>query len=190
MYSASTYAPFGLVPAYHGSGGIVRPTTYSIRSTYGTYILENAPVKIIPSSTGEGTIAFADPADRAIGSFQGVRWTDSNGITQFSNKWTASTVGTDIVCNVTEDPNIFYEIQANDTLTVADIGKQYNWTTEGSNTTVGLSTVGLDVSSVATNNGLQVMGLRVGPDNNWGDAYPIVIVRVSEHQFVADVAAF
>ena len=44
------------------------------------------------------------------------------------------------------------------------------------------------VPSVATNNGLQIVGLRPGPDNAWGDAYTTVNVRISEHQFVADVA--
>lgn len=183
-------APFGLKPAYHGGGGIVRPTIYSITSGYATNILANAPVKIVPSSTGEGTIALAAPADRAIGTFAGVTWTDSDGTQRFSNKWTASTTGTNITCWVTEDPNIFYQIQANDTLTVADIGKQYDWSTESGNTTVGNSNISLNVGSVASNDGLQVMGLTAGPDNNWGDAYPIVIVRISEHQFVADVASF
>lgn len=187
---SATAAPFGLKPAYHGGGGTIRPTSYSITSGYATNILANGPVKIVPSSTGEGTIAAAAAADRAIGSFAGVRWTDTDGLTRFSNKWTASTTGTDIECWVTEDPNIFYEIQANATLTVADIGKQYNWTAESGNTTVGNSNIALDVASVASNNGLQVMGLRPGPDNNWGDAYPVVIVRISEHQFVADVAGF
>lgn len=187
---SATAAPCGLRPAYHGGGGIVRPTIYSIRSGYATNILQNAPVKIVPSSTGEGTIAFADPADRFIGTFQGVTWVDSDGVQRFSNKWTASTTGTEIQCWVTEDPNIFYQIQADDTLTVADIGKQYNWNTESGNTTVGLSNISLDVASVASNNGLQIVGLRPGPDNAWGDAYPIVIVRASEHQFVADVAGF
>lgn len=187
---SATAAPFGLKPAYHGGGGTLRPTIYSITSGYATSILANAPVKIVPSSTGEGTIAFAAAADRAIGSFAGVTWTDSDGVQRFSNKWTASTTGTNIQCWVTEDPAIFYSIQANDTLTVADIGKQYNWTAESGNTTVGNSNVALDVASVATNNGLQIVGLTPGPDNAWGDAYPIVTVRISEHQFVADVAGF
>lgn len=183
-------APFGLLPAYHGGGGIVRPTSYTITSGYATSILGGGPVKIVPSSTGEGTIAAAAAGDRAIGTFMGVRYTDSNGITIFSNKWTASTTGTDIECWVTEDPNIFYQIQANATLAVSDIGKQYDWSAESGNTTVGNSNISLNVSSVATNAGLQLVGLRVGPDNAFGDTYPTVIVRISEHQLVADVAGF
>lgn len=183
-------APFGLLSVYHGGGGIIRPSAYTITSGYATSILAGGPVKIVPSSTGEGTIAAAAAGDRIIGTFQGVRWTDSDGITRFSNKWTASTTGTEIECTVTEDPNIFYQIQANATLAVSDIGKQYDWSAESGNTTVGNSNISLNVSSVATNAGLQLVAIRNGPDNAFGDAFPIVIVRISEHQFVADVAGF
>jgi hypothetical protein len=187
---SATAAPFGLKPAYHGSGGTVRPTSYSITSGYSTSILANGPVKIVPSSTGNGTIAAAAAGDRSIGTFMGVRWTDSDGRTNFSNKWTASVTGTNIECWVTEDPNIFYEIQANASLTTGDIGGQYDWSAESGNTTVGNSNISLNVASTATTAGLQVMGLRPGPDNAWGDAYPVVIVRINEHQFVASLSAF
>ena len=187
---SASAAPFGLKPAYHGGGGTTRPTSYSITSGYAANILANGPVRIVPSSTGEGTIRAAAAGETAIGSFVGVRWTDADGMTHFSNKWTTGTTGTDIECWVTEDPAIFYEIQANTTLTVADIGKQYDWSAESGNTTVGNSNISLDVASVASNAGLQIVGLRPGPDNAWGDAYPIVIVRISEHQFVANVAGF
>lgn len=184
---SATAAPFGLKPVYHGGGGIVRPTSYAIVSGYATSILAGGPVKIV---TASGGINAAAAGDRAIGAFAGVRWTDSDGVTRFSNKWTASTTGTDIECWVTEDPNIFYEIQANATLTAADIGNQYDWSAESGNTTVGNSNVSLNVASTAANAGLQIVGLRPGPDNAWGDTYPTVIVRISEHQFVADVAGF
>lgn len=187
---SATAAPFGLLPAYHGGGGTVRPTSYSITSGYATSILSGGPVRIIPSSTGEGTIAAAAAGESAIGTFMGVRWTDSDGMTRFSNKWTASTTGTSIECWVTEDPNIFYQIQANATLTQGVIGRQYDWSAESGNTTVGNSNVSLNVASAATNAGLQIVGLRPGPDNAWGDTYPTVIVRISEHQFVANVASF
>lgn len=187
---SASATPFGLQPAFHPSGTI-RPTQYTITSGYASNILQGQPVKIVPSSTGEGTIAAAAIGDRFIGSFIGAAYVDANGSYQFVNKWTASTTGTNIVCWVSSDPSIVYSIQADDTLTVADIGKQYDFgTITAGSTTTGLSAVSLDVASVATNASLQVVGLTPGPDNAWGDAYPIVQVRVSEHQFVADVAGF
>lgn len=187
---STTAAPFGLIPAFHISGTI-RPSAYTILSGYGTNILANQPVKIVPSSTGEGTIAAAAVGDRFIGTFQGVRYTDANGIPQFANKWIASTTATDIVCWVSYDPAITYDIQANATVDVTSIGKQYNTSTIGTGSTVvGLSTMSLDVSTATTNAQLQIIGITPGPDNAWGDNFPIVQVRISQHQMVADVAAF
>ena len=178
--------PFGLRPAFSPSG-VVRPTVYSILTGYTSNILGNQPVKIGTN----GTIEAAAINDRFIGSFQGVEFTDTDGRRRVSNKWTASTSATEIVAYVTLDPTIVYEIQANATMTVANIGEQYDYTviTAGS-TVVGLSQMMLDVASTATNASLRVIGLSPGPDNAWGDNFPIVEVQISEHQNVADRIAY
>jgi hypothetical protein len=187
---SATSAPFGLRPAYSPSG-TVRPTQMTIRSTYASDILQNQPVKIVTSSTGEGTIAAAAIDDRFIGTFQGVEFTDSDGRRRYSNKWTASTTGTDIVAYVTIDPTIVYEIQSNAALAITDIGKQFDFTTIGTgNSTVGISAMMLDVASAATNASFRLLGITPGADNNWGDTYVIAQVQISEHQNVADVAAY
>ena len=187
---SSTSAPFGLRPVYSPSG-TVRPVAMSILTGYASNILQNQPVKIVPSSTGEGTIAVAAAGDRFIGTFQGVEFTDSDGRRRVSNKWTASTAATDIVAYVTLDPTIVYEIQSDAALAVTDIGKQYDFTTAGTGSTVtGLSAMMLGVSTAAANAGLRLLGITPGPDNNWGDTYVIAQVQISEHQNVADVAAY
>jgi hypothetical protein len=187
---SSVSQPFGLRPVYSPSG-TVRPTAYSILTGYAANILQNQPVKIVTSSTGEGTIAAAAIGDRFIGTFQGVEFTDSDGRRRVSNKWTASQAGTDIVAYVTLDPTIVYEIQSNAALAVTDIGKQYDFTTIGTGSTVvGISQMMLDVASAAANASFRLIGITPGPDNNWGDAYVIAQVQISEHQNVADVAAY
>lgn len=187
---SSVSQPFGLRPVYSPSG-VVRPTAYSILTGYASNILQNQPVKIVTSSTGEGTIAAAAIGDRFIGTFQGVEFTDSDGRRRVSNKWTASQAGTDIVAYVTLDPTIVYEIQSNAALAVTDIGKQYDFTTIGTGSTVvGISQMMLDVASAAANASFRLIGITPGPDNNWGDTYVIAQVQISEHQNVADVAAY
>jgi hypothetical protein len=187
---SSVSQPFGLRPVYSPSG-TVRPTAYSILTGYASNILQNQPVKIVTSSTGEGTIAAAAIGDRFIGTFQGVEFTDTDGRRRVSNKWTASLAATDIVAYVTLDPTIVYEIQSNAALTVADIGKQYDFTTIGTGSTVvGISQMMLDVASAAANASFRLIGITPGPDNNWGDTYVIAQVQISEHQNVADVAAY
>jgi hypothetical protein len=187
---SSVSQPFGLRPVYSPSG-VVRPTAYTILTGYASNILQNQPVKIITSSTGEGTIAAAAIGDRFIGTFQGVEFTDSDGRRRVSNKWTASLAATEIVAYVTLDPTIVYEIQSNAALAVTDIGKQYDFTTIGTGSTVvGISQMMLDVASATTNASLRLIGITPGPDNNWGDTYVIAQVQISEHQNVADVAAY
>lgn len=183
---SSTSAPFGLRPAYHPSG-VVRPTAYTILTGYTSNILQNQPVRI----ASDGSIEAAAIGSRFIGVFQGVEYTDTNGRRQVSNKWVASLAATEIVAYVTLDPNIIYEIQSNAALNLTDIGKQYDYTaiTAGS-TTTGLSQLMLDVASSAANASLRVIGLGNAPDNAWGDTYVIVQVEISEHQNVADVAAY
>jgi hypothetical protein len=186
---SATSAPFGLRPAFHPSG-IIRPTAMSIESGYNANILQFQPVKIGAS----GTIEAAAATEAAIvGTFMGVEFTDTDGRRRVSNKWTAATSATDIVAYVTTDPAIVYEIQANSSLVITDIGSQADFAsvTAGS-TTTGLSAAMLDAAQKTSsgNEILRIVNLGTEIDNAWGDAYTIVQVQISEHQFVADKAAF
>ena len=99
---SSTDAPFGLRPAFHPNG-VIRPVAMTIESGYNANILQFQPVKIGAS----GTIEAAAATEAAIvGTFMGVEFTDTDGRRRVSNKWTASTSGTDIVAYVTTDPAI------------------------------------------------------------------------------------
>lgn len=183
----STSAAFGLRPSYHGRGGLIRPVARSIASAYASNILQNQPIKI----GTDGYVQAAAIGDRFVGSFQGVEYTDSDGRRRVSNKWLANTVATDIVAYITEDPGIIYEIQTNATVAVGDIGKEYDFTTiTAGSTTTGLSALMLDVSSSAANASLQLLNVAPYAGNAFDDTYVIVQVRISEHQEVADVAAF
>jgi hypothetical protein len=122
----------------------------------------------------------------------GVEFTDTDGRRRVSNKWTAGTSATDIIAYVTTDPAIVYEIQSDATLSIADIGSQMDFdsVTAGS-TTTGLSAAMLDVATKTTSgNALcRVVNLQPDVNNAWGDAFVVVQVQISEHQFVADRAA-
>lgn len=182
---SSTASPFGLRPAYHPSG-VIRPVYTTIATGYATTIYQFQPIKIVAA----GGIEAAAAGDRFIGTFLGVEWTDSDGRRRYSNKWTASTAGTDIVAYIVRDPAIVYEIQSNAALTLADIGEQFDFSAAAGNTTTGLSSQTLDVASTAANAGLRLLGITPGPDNAFGDTYVNAQVNISEHQDVADVAAY
>ncbi len=181
---ASTSAPFGLRPSNHSSG-FVRPIAMTIATGYATAIYQNQPVKI-----ADGVIEAAAVGDRYIGTFQGVQYTDANGRPQYLPYWPAAAAGTNIVAYVTLDPLITYEIQSNAALTVADIGAQYDFTIAAGSTVTGLSAQMLDVASVANNASMRVINLAPYPNNAWSDTYVIVLVQISEHQNVADIADY
>lgn len=181
---SSVASPWGLRPAWHPSG-CIRQAQGTIASGYGTNIFQFSPVQILAA----GQLAVAAAGARAVGVFLGVEWTGADGRRRVSNMWTASTTGTEIVAYYTFDPDLVYEIQADASVTIAGMGQQYDWTALAGNTTTGLSSVALDVATAGANAGLRVIGLNPGPDNAFGDSFPLLQVQISEHQYRADVAS-
>jgi len=158
----------------------------TIVSAHPANIFADEPVQI----NAAGFIVGAAPGTRAIGTFQGVEYDDVEGRHRVSNRWIANTVATNIrAYYIQAQDTIMYEIQANAALSQAAIGQQYDWTALGGNTITGNSSVALDVASAAVNAGLRVLGINPGPDNEIDDPFPIVLVQVSEHQTVADIAS-
>ena len=189
---SSTSAPFGLQPIYHTSGS-VRPQQFTLVDNYGTTLLQNQPVKI----GTDGTLQAATAGQAFIGAFQGVEFTDSDGRRRVSNKWVASTTGTDVIAYATSDPQIVYQIQSNNaggvTLNLTNIGNQADTSTAGTGSTVtGLSNMTLDTATLTTSGSaqLRIIGLTPYADNAWGDNYVIAQVEIAEHQFTADKVAF
>lgn len=180
------YTPFGLQPAYHPSGTI-RPDEATIASGYGSNIYNGSPVAYV----GTGGIALAAAGAAAAGVFQGCEYNTPNaaGRRVISNYWPANTVATNIVAYLTTDPEIVYQVQANATLAATAIGSTYDWSANVSasgDVATGQSTVGLNVASKSTaptGAGLIVMGLVKAANNNWDDAYPVVLVKIAEPQF-------
>lgn len=185
-------APFGLRPTFHPSG-TVRPNAVTIASAYNTNIFQFSPVGFVAAGTIAMVAVGGTGVAGACGTFMGVEYTPTNGRRVLSNTWPANQVATEIVAYITQDPYITYAIQASATLTRAQaMGNQYDWTVNDStagNTVTGLSNVALDAASAAANASMRVVGLTPGPDNDWGDNFPILDVQLSEHQFVATIAA-
>jgi hypothetical protein len=183
--SSTVNAPFGFQPIYHASG-FVRPQQFTLTDSYTSTILQYQPVKL-----AAGVVAPAAAGDAIIGTFMGVEFTDADGRRRVSNKWIANNYGTNIIVYVTSDPYIVYQIQSNAAVNIDDIGEQFDFgnITSGS-TTTGLSTAVLDVASSAANAQMRLIGITPGPDNAWGDTYVICQVEISQHQNVADAAAY
>jgi len=193
---SATNAPFGLRPAYFPTGlERAQALANGITSGFAANILKGQPVVYGEASNQTGVSkngnilpAVATSNTPVTGAFAGVEFTDTTGRRRVSNYWPASTTGTDITAYFYNDLNIVYEIQTDATMAQTSIGGTFLFSniTAGSSTT-GLSAATLGVSTAvadgATTGQMRVVDIAPYPDNNWGDAYVIVRVQLTNTQF-------
>ena len=105
------------------SGGQSR---YRIAANYGTSIFQGDMVAQVTGGTVEvhadgGTVPV-------VGVFNGVQYTDpTSGDQVFSNYYPASTNASDIIAFIIDDPDVVYEVQADDTFPVTDLFGNIDW---------------------------------------------------------------
>jgi hypothetical protein len=182
---SATNAPFGLRPAFHPSGlDRAQALAGGIVSGYASAILKGQPVRYV---TG-GVIEPAAAGQAFVGAFAGVEFTDTTGRRRVSNNWPASTAYQtgSCVAYFYADQNIVYEIQADGSLAQTSIGDEADL----SNVTAGSTTTGLSQATLSTTlvgAGLtaqcRIIDIAPYPDNDWGDAFTVVRVNISEYQF-------
>ena len=185
---SSTNAPFGLRAAYSPSG-IIREMQGTILSTYAADLYTGQPVKM----GTDGTLQAAGSSGTYIGLFAGCQYLPSGAQRPvISPSWPSGTTATEIIAYYTMDPYLVYEIQADGTVNQTNIGNQYNFSAVTSSNGLGYSIATLGVSTVTTSGNAQmrVIGIANGIDNAAGDAYTVVQVQISQHQYVATLAAF
>lgn len=185
----ATSAPFGLRPAMHGSGGVIRPSRHVIDAGYTTALYKGSPV--IVHTDGNINLAAAN-SGRIDGVFVGCEYTDATGKRNVSNYWPGTAGATNIVAWVYDDPNLIYEIQANATMAIGTRGGGYGVAASpGSGSTLtGISTASLDVATAATGTKqFLIVDIAAGEDNAWGDTYPIVRVKLGNSLFAAALTA-
>tara|TARA_R100000700_G_scaffold34658_1_gene42843 strand:+ start:171 stop:758 length:588 start_codon:yes stop_codon:yes gene_type:complete len=106
-----------------------------------------------------------------VGVFNGVQYTDpTTGDTVFSNHYPGSIAASDIIASVIDDPNVVFEVQADDTFPVADLFGNFD-IVDGSpvgDTKSGISNLELDVTTGATTATLPLKCIDISqdPDND------------------------
>lgn len=184
---SSISAPFGLRPAYKEGGTPVSTSILgTILSTYNANIFLYSPVKI----GTDGTLQLAAAGEAFVGAFMGVEYKDPATQRQvLSNRWLAGTVAEEVQAYYSRDPYITYQIQADGPVAVTNIGNQADTTVAtAGNAVTGLSEVMLATAGLVDSGEfkqLRVVGIPPGPDNAPGDAFTIVEVQISDHQYVA-----
>jgi len=202
------YHPSGLDRAvpFVGTNTFVPGTTYTAPYSLssGQSFWQFQPVAI--TSSGQLTIANQTASSgKVYGVFDGVEYTNSDGrrsVAKYAAKTTLD-ASTNIVFWIFSDPALVYEAQVNGSATSAAIGTEYNFdTTTGSTVTdgyaignggAGFSTTALLATAVGSGNQGQVRVVGLGREvaypagntNQWGDAYTIVQVQISNNQFAA-----
>jgi hypothetical protein len=187
---ANSDAPSGLTPAKHLTGGVIRPSVYSIASGYATSIFTGQLVKSTGTTKGVNVCAATE---RAVGVFAGCQYIDASGDFQFRPYWPASTTvlsGTTVQAFVYDDPEILFEIQASAGMAVTDIGSVADITGTSGSTTTGQSTQELDSSTLSASGSaqLKVYELVNRPDNDYGTNAK-VLVLINEHEMKAAMTA-
>jgi hypothetical protein len=161
---ANVNSPNGFTPAYHMSGGTIRPSEFEIASGTNASIFSGDVVNLSSGLVIQGTATGAP-----LGVFYGVEYQATDGSVVFSKVWTADTVtlGTaNAKAYVYADPDIVYEAQSTGTPTQASIG-----TTNTISTTAGDSNTGRSKEGVTTttSSGIAtVVGFVDRPDNSIG----------------------
>jgi hypothetical protein len=185
---ANKDAAFGMKPVRMIGGAPYTggQSRYRIAANYGTSIFQGDMVAQVTGGTVEvhadgGTVPV-------VGVFNGVQYTDpTSGEQVFSNYYPASTNASDLIAFVIDDPDVVYEVQADDTFPVADLFGNFDivYTTAGS-TSTGISGAELDVTTGATATTLPIKAIDISQDPNNSDvgaAHTNVLVVIQNSVF-------
>jgi|TARA_R100000455_G_C6263014_1_gene118278 hypothetical protein len=191
---SATAAPFGLRPIGRlDSGSLEVFRQYPIASGYGTNIAMGDIVQLVDGGTAttiEKQSATGDDSTEIdmVGIFLGCKFTDPNtNQMTFSQLWPASTVASDAMAYVVDDPNVLFAIQADAAPTnTGDIyGKNTLLVQTAPNTTLKVSRVALDISELSTDaqNPIRVIDYLGGDQGDEkGTTYPILVCKFNYHQ--------
>jgi len=184
---ANVNKPFGLRPIGNLSAtGAQKQYGYQIADNQSGAIYQGDLVVVY-----DGYIIKYDEATHAAptGVFNGCQYNDPTRANKptWKNYYPGSidiTTG-QIDCEVLDDPNQLFLIQADGAVTQANIGKNADPTasTTGS-TTTGISAGTLKSSSIAKTAALtfKIVGISNSPDNAIG-TYTVVVVKLNQHQY-------
>jgi hypothetical protein len=182
---ANVDKPFGLRPIGNLSAtGAQKQYGYLIEDNQSGAIYQGDLVTIV----GGYVVKFAPGTHAAaLGVFNGCNYVDpSTGKPTWKNFYPGSvniTAGT-IQCDVLDDPNQLFLIQADEDIVQADIGKNADVIGTGGSSTTGASSMELDSSTIADTAALnlKIVGLWSAPENELGD-FAVVVVKINEHLY-------
>tara|TARA_B100000519_G_scaffold202282_1_gene220170 strand:+ start:544 stop:1131 length:588 start_codon:yes stop_codon:yes gene_type:complete len=184
---ANKDAAFGLKPSRMMGGGAYTggQSRYRIANNQSGAIFQGDLVKQLTGGTVSR--AAASSTVPVVGVFNGCQFTDptSKEVT-FSNHYPGSVAAADIIAFVVDDPDVVFEVQADDTFPVADLFGNFDIVDQSTtgDTSSGRSNMELDVTTGATTTTLPLKAIDISqdPDNSdVGNANTNVMVVIQNH---------
>jgi hypothetical protein len=168
---ANKDSAFGLKPVrmmsgapYSGGQSRYRIASGATTPIYQGDLVTQLTAGVLGRHAATGTVPI-------VGVFNGVSYTNSEGEQVFKNYYPGSITASDIIANVIDDPNVVFEVQADDTFPVADLFGNFD-IVDGSpvgDTSSGQSNTELDVTTGATTATLPLKALDISQDPNNSD---------------------
>ena len=176
---------FGLKPLGNLSAtGSQKQYGYEIADNQAGAIFQGDLVTIV-----NGYVVKFLPATHsaALGVFNGCNYVDpTTGKPIFSNYYPGSVNITQgiISADVLDDPSQLFIIQADASVVQANIGKNADVIGTGGSTTTGVSTMELDVTTIADTAALnlKIVGLYNVPGNELG-SFAVLVIKINEHLY-------
>ena len=184
---ANKNAAFGCKPArmmggapYSGGQSRYRIASGATTPIYMGDLVTQLTAGVIGRHAASGTVPI-------VGVFNGVSYTDpTTGETVFKNYYPGSIAASDIIASVIDDPNVVFEIQADDTFPVADLFGNFDIVdaTDVGDEKSGRSNTELDVTTGATTATLPLKAIDISQDVENSDvasANTNVMVVIQNH---------
>jgi len=163
---ANVDAAFGFRPVMKVGGGVSNQgqTQYTIANGEASAIFMGDPVK----NVANGNIDVASSAgDTIIGVFNGCFYTDpTTQKPSYSNHYPGGIAADDIVASVIDDPNQLFEVQANGTVTAANVGENAETSYTAGSTKSGISKAEVNTFASNASSTWIIVGLSTDPDNS------------------------
>tara|TARA_R100000329_G_scaffold112945_1_gene92704 strand:- start:1685 stop:2272 length:588 start_codon:yes stop_codon:yes gene_type:complete len=184
---ANKDAAFGLKPSRMMGGGAYTggQSRYRIANNQSGAIFQGDLVKQLTGGTVSR--AAASSTVPVVGVFNGVQYTDpTSKEVVFSNHYPGSVAAADIIAFIIDDPDVVFEVQADDTFPVADLFGNFDIVDQSTtgDTSSGRSNMELDVTTGATTTTLPLKAIDISqdPDNSdVGNANTNVMVVIQNH---------
>lgn len=183
-------APYGFKPVNRIDGMAYAGATraFSIASNYNTSIFNG---DLVTLATGGVVQKFTGTTSGAsVGVFMGCSYTNPTTKQKtFSQYYPASTVASDIVAYVVDDPMALFKVVVTDGSSVVSvaaltaIGANMSVIQGTGNTNTGDSGQSVLAGSEDTTNTLPIRVIDVVPDTATSSGYPEILVKLNTHQY-------